>query len=168
MAKKQSFKNKKGKKIKKQIKKVNNRKVKPKIKKMNKRISLKNSTKVKENILSNKNKFPNLKFKENIREYKSDEFIYYYLIDVFSVFTSYKNKKTYIALNNDNKKDIDIIELLNNKKIKTLKSHERSLIILEYYINQKNPNKEYLVSIDCVNYLNIWDINNNYHLLIGT
>ena len=167
MAKKQSVKNKDDKKSNKRIKKVNKRKVKSKIKKVNKRVLPKNNTKEQKNILKTKrNEFPNLKFKANIIQHKSDEPIYYRLIDVFAVFTLYKDKKPYIALNNENSIDIDIIELLNDKKMKTLKSHKYRLKILEYYINLKNTNKEYLISIDCVNNLNIWDINNNYQLIL--
>ena len=58
-------------------------------------------------------------------------------------------------MNNENSVNIDIFELLNNKKIKTLKSHEYRPNILEYYINPKNTSKEYLISIDRDNNLNI-------------
>lgn len=165
MGKRQLVKNKGNKKNHKMDKKANRRKEKLKIK-ICKRASPKNRIAIKENILDNKiNQFPNLKFKSNIRKCKSNEFLFYYLIDVFAVFTLHKNKKIYMALNSNNEIDIDIIDLLNNKKIKTLKSHERCLIILEYYFNPKNKNKEYLISIDRVSCLNIWDINDNYNLI---
>lgn len=136
-------------------------KISKRVKKTNKRISTRNNTKTKENSIE----LVNLKFKLNIRQYKLKEESEIILNNIFAVFTLHKDKKAYIAFINENSIDIDIIELLNNKKIKSLKGHERPLNILQYFINPKNTNKEYIISIDFANSLIIWDINNNYNIV---
>ena len=108
-------------------------------------------------------KSPNLKFKTNIKKYKLDEYLYYRLIDVYAVYTLHKDNIPYLAL--PNKNYIEIIELINNKKIKSLKNHVEYVSIVEYYINPKNKNKEYLISIDYNNVVFIYDINNSYNIL---
>lgn len=109
----------------------------------------------------NLKKFPNLKFKSNIAKYLLDEYAYYRKINVFEVYICHKDNKEYLALPNNI--NLDIIQLVNNKKAKTLKGHEHNIIIVEYYINHKNYNNEYLISIESVNMVIIWDINNSYN-----
>ena len=106
---------------------------------------------------------PNLKFKSNIAKYLLDEFTFYKKINVFEVFTSHKDNMEYLALPNKNK--LNIIQLIDNKKIKTLKGHHNNIMIVEYYINHKNYNNEYLISIEGDNIVIIWDINNNYNII---
>jgi len=82
--------------------------------------------------------------------------------DIFEVFTSYKDKKGYIASKNINY-CIDIFALLDNQKIKSLSGHNNSICTIRYFINNKDYN-EYLISADH-NYLVIlWDITNNYNI----
>jgi hypothetical protein len=82
--------------------------------------------------------------------------------DIFEVFTSYIDKKVYIASKNVDF-NIDIFTLLDNQKIKSLSGHNSSISTIRYFINNKDYN-EYLISADH-NYLVIlWDITNNYNI----
>ena len=81
--------------------------------------------------------------------------------DIFEVFTSYKDKKGYIASKNINF-SIDIFALLDNKKIKSLSGHNSSITTIRYFINNKD-NNEYLISADHNYIVIVWDITNNYN-----
>ena len=82
--------------------------------------------------------------------------------DIFEVFTSYIDKKVYIASKNVDF-NIDIFTLVDNQKIKSLCGHHSSISTIRYFINNKDYN-EYLISADH-NYLVIlWDITNNYNI----
>ena len=74
-----------------------------------------------------------------------NEQYYQKLVDLFEVYTSYKDNKDYLAL--PNKNNLDIIELNNNKKVMQLKGHKLDIIFVKYYINNKN-NNEYLLTIE--------------------
>ena len=82
--------------------------------------------------------------------------------DIFEVFTSYKDKKVYIASKNVDY-NIDIISLSDNQKIKSLNGHNNSISTIRYFINNKDYN-EYLISADHNYLVIIWDITNNYNI----
>ena len=92
-----------------------------------------------------------------------NEQYYIKLVDLFEVYTSYKDNKDYLAL--PNKNNLDIIELNNNKKVIQLKGHKLDIIFVKYYINNKN-NNEYLLTIEGDNTIFVWDINDKYKIII--
>ena len=83
--------------------------------------------------------------------------------DLFEVFTSYKDNKEYIASKNINDFNIDIITLIDNKKILSLKGHETHIRTIRYFINNKD-NNEYLISADDNGLVIVWDITNDYNI----
>ena len=106
-------------------------------------------------------KNPNLKYRCDIIKKP------YTNIKHFEAFKSYKDNKEYLALplTSPNKKNfkIDIYELLDNRKILSLKGHYNEIKIVNYFINNKDHN-EYLVSVEEKQIIIIWDITNNYNL----
>ena len=88
---------------------------------------------------------------------------YIKLVDLFEVYTSYKDNIDYLAL--PNKNNLDIIELNNNKKVIQLKGHKLDIFFVKYYINNKN-NNEYLLTIEGCNTIFVWDINDKYKIII--
>lgn len=88
---------------------------------------------------------------------------YIKLVDLFEVYTSYKDNIDYLALPNRN--NLDIIELNNNKKVIQLKGHKLDIVFVKYYINIKN-NNEYLLTIEGDNTIFVWDINDKYKIII--
>ena len=106
----------------------------------------------------------NLNFKPTLNITKViNESHYIKLADLFEVYTSYKDNKEYLAL--PNKNNLDIIELNNNKKVIQLKGHNFHIFFVKYYINDKN-NNEYLLTIEGGNTIFVWDINDNYKIII--
>ena len=113
----------------------------------------------------------NYKFKINYKFHKSPFFKYKSKIintnyngganDIFEVYLSYKDNKEYIASPNNKNSNIDILLLLGNKKIKSLKGHKHNIRTIRYFINYKN-NNEYLISADCNKIVIVWDITYNY------
>ena len=101
---------------------------------------------------------PNLKFKLNIIKESDD----HGCNDIFEIYISYKDNKEYLASKNVNY-NIDIILLLTNNKIISLKGHNRYILTIRYFINKKNFN-EYLISADYDRVVIIWDITNNYNI----
>ena len=106
-------------------------------------------------------KNPNLKFKLNITEDNEGK---QGVNDIFEVFISYKDNKEYFSSSNKNNYNLNIFQLLDNKKILSLKGHENSVISIRYFINQKNYEEEYLISSDMNFKVIIWDIKNNYNI----
>ena len=84
------------------------------------------------------------------------------LNDIFEVFTSYKDNKEYIVSKNINF-NLDIYNLLENKKILSLEGHKNTISTIRYFINYKDYN-EYLISADYNKVVIIWDITNNYNI----
>ena len=115
-----------------------------------------NSYKNKINYVFNKN--PNLKYKMDIvnNNYISGN------NDKFEIFLSYKDNKEYLVISND-KFDLEIIQLLNNQKVHTLKGHSIYVLTIRYFINN-NDNNEYLISADKFNLVYLWDVTNNYKI----
>ena len=83
--------------------------------------------------------------------------------DIFEIFISYKDNKEYIISPNIHNYNLDIFELLDNKKIKSLKGHSNHITTVRYFINNKDYN-EYLISGDNKDIVIIWDITNNYNI----
>ena len=85
--------------------------------------------------------------------------------DMFEVFISYKDSKEYLISPNINNYALDVIELLDNKKITSLKGHKNNIRSIRYFIDKKNSNyNEYLISADDNKIVIIWDITNNYNI----
>lgn len=127
---------------------------------------------MKQNNEDNKEYFDKIKhkYKDNIN-FKSTLNItkvinknnYIKLVDLFEVYTSYKDNIDYLAL--PNKNNLDIIELNNNKKVMQLKGHKLDIFFVKYYLNNKN-NNEYLLTIEGGNTIFVWDINDKYKIII--
>ena len=102
---------------------------------------------------------PNLKSKGEI----NINFIHfcYGLTDLFEVFKFYRDNKEYIVSPNE-RKNLLIISLLDNKVILSLSGHKMKIVSVRYFINNNNKN-EYLVSSDWASVI-IWDISQKYKL----
>ena len=100
-------------------------------------------------------KNPNLKYKCDVINNSNDSF------EFFEAFISYKDNKEYLAL--PNKNSIDIYTFFDNKRILSLKGHEKEIKHINYFINNKD-NNEYLVSREAKRIIIIWDITNNYNI----
>ena len=113
-------------------------------------VNNKKRTKIKDiksgnNIYKNKinykfQKNPNLKFRLNLTENNEGK---QGVNDIFEVFISYKDNKEYLSSSNRNNYNLNIFQLLDNKKILSLKGHKNSVISIRYFINQKNYEEEY-------------------------
>ena len=104
----------------------------------------------------------NLKFKFNITNTNT----WYGVNDIFEVFICYKDNKEYIISPNINNYNLDIFNLLDNKKILSLQGHKNDITTIRYFINNNNYNNinEYLISGDYNYIVIIWDITNNYKI----
>ena len=83
--------------------------------------------------------------------------------DLFEIFSSKKDNMQYIVSANIYNYQLDIISLLNNKTIFSLKGHKRNITTIRYFPNNKNDS-EYLISADKYYIVIIWDIDNNYDI----
>ena len=83
--------------------------------------------------------------------------------DLFEVFISYKDNKEYIVSPNFKTFNLDILSLLDNSLIKSLKGHKNHITTIRYFINNKDY-KEYLISGDQNQIVIIWDISENYNI----
>ena len=129
-------------------------------------ISNKMSNKTNEDIFNNyinkKNKFiknPNIKYKMDIVLNNDTHGEY----DIFEVYTLYKDNKEYLVSPNAKNHNLDIYSLLDNKKILSLKGHNRYITTVRYFFNHKDYN-EYLISADHNKIVIIWDITYNYNI----
>jgi len=86
--------------------------------------------------------------------------------DRFEVFICYKDNKEYIISPNINNYNLDIFNLLDNKKILSLEGHKNNIRTIRYFINKNNIYNinEYLISGDYNKIVIIWDITNNYNI----
>ena len=126
---------------------------------------------LKEQINFNVNKIKNYKYKKEPQNLK-----YKFDItnsntsegwnDIFEVFICYKDNKEYIISPNHNNYNLDIFNLLDNKKILSLKGHKNDIRTIRYFINKNNIYNinEYLISGDDNKIVIIWDITNNYNI----
>ena len=84
---------------------------------------------------------------------------------MFEVFICYKDNKEYIISPNNNNYNLDIFNLLDNKKILSLEGHKNDIRTIRYFINKNNHKiNEYLISGDNSKIVIIWDITNNYNI----
>ena len=78
--------------------------------------------------------------------------------DIFEVFDDKANN--YLASPNQNTHDIDIYNIDNIKLIKSLKGHLNFITFIKYFFDILKS-KKYLMSIDDIKLIIIWDITNN-------
>ena len=83
--------------------------------------------------------------------------------DMFEVFISYKDNKEYLVSPNVNNFNLDIFDLLDNKKILSLRGHKNDVRTVRYFINKNNYN-EYLISADDNKIVILWDVSDNYNI----
>jgi len=102
----------------------------------------------------------NLKFKFDITKTNTS----YGVNDIFEIFICYKDNKEYIISPNINNYNLDIFNLLDNKKILSLEGHKNNINTIRYFINKNNNINEYLISGDRSYIVIIWDITNNYNI----
>ena len=121
--------------------------------------------KVNHNIYINKIKYEfvnnptNLKYKSDITETNTSDG----WNDMFEVFLCYKDNKEYLVSPNSNDYNLDIFDLLEEKKITSLKGHKNDIRTVRYFINEKNY-KEYLISADDNKIVIVWEVSNNYKI----
>ena len=161
-----------------------NNKIEEKIKDINNKLKNKlDNNKIKEICDNINNKYNELKEKINYNEYINKinyEFInqpinlkFKYDIsftntnagwnDMFEVFISYKDNKEYLISPNTNNFNLDIFDLLDNKKILSLRGHKNDIRTVRYFINKNNYN-EYLISADDNKIVILWDASDNYNI----
>ena len=83
--------------------------------------------------------------------------------DIFEIFISYKDSKTYIVSPNLNNYNLDIYDLNDIIKISSLRSHKNRVSTIKYFI-EKYKNNEFLISGDLNQIVIIWDITLNYDI----
>ena len=88
-----------------------------------------------------------------------------FFIDEFAVYTSITDNKEYLASGNKNNYNIDIYDIRNNIFYVSLKAHNNGTPTVRYFLDEKK-NKEYLISADFLKTVIIWDINNEYNILL--
>ena len=83
--------------------------------------------------------------------------------DIFEVFVSVKDLKTYLISKNKNY-NLDVYSLENNTLIKTIKHLSNHITITKYFLD-KNSNKEYLLTADENKLVTLWDLSDNFKIL---
>ena len=101
----------------------------------------------------------NLTFKFNINNTNAS----YGWNDVFEVYTSCRDNREYLVSPNNDNYRLDIIALLDNKLILSLKGHDNHIRTIRYFMNNNNHN-EYLISADNEYIVIVWEITNNYNM----
>ena len=101
----------------------------------------------------------NLTFKFNINNTNAS----YGWNDVFEVYTSCRDNREYLVSPNNDNYRLDIISLLDNKLVYSLKGHSNHIRTIRYFINNNNHN-EYLISADNDIIVIVWEITNNFNL----
>ena len=88
-----------------------------------------------------------------------------YFIDEFAVYISITDNKEYLASGNKNNFNIDIYDIRNNIFYISLKAHNNGTPTVRYFLDEKK-HKEYLLSADFLKTVIVWDINNDYNILL--
>ena len=88
-----------------------------------------------------------------------------FFIDEFAVYISITDKKEYLASGNKTNYNIDIYDIRNNLFYTSLKAHKNGTPTIRYFLNNKK-NKEYLISADFLKTVIVWDIGNEYNILL--
>ena len=83
--------------------------------------------------------------------------------DMFEVFLCYKDNKEYVVSPNNNSYNLDIYDLLDNKKKLSLRGHKNDIRTVRYFINNRNY-KEYLISADDNKLVIVWEVSDNYNI----
>lgn len=104
---------------------------------------------------------PNFIFKENLI---SNCHCVYGLNESFDVFKSITNNKTYLIISNKENNNIEIIDIISKKLIKSIEGNNTRIIFLKYYLNPKN-NIEYLVTADLKGTIKIINISDCYIIM---
>ena len=89
-----------------------------------------------------------------------------FFIDEFATYISITDKKEYLASGNKNNYNIDIYNLMNNVLYKSLEAHKNGTPSIRYFVDEKK-NKEYLISADFLKTVIVWDIQNEYNILLN-
>ena len=93
--------------------------------------------------------------------------------DMFEIYISYQNNEEYLASPDKNNFNVNIISLMDNKIIASLKGHKNRIRTIRYFIkeydNDKNEEEnkiiyEYLISADDNRIIIVWDILNNFEI----
>ena len=100
-----------------------------------------------------------LKFRQNIINSNAS----YGWNDIFEVYISRKDNKEYLVSPNNNNYKLDVISLLENKIIISLKGHNNHIRTIRYFINNINS-EEYLISADNDIIVIIWEITYDFNM----
>ena len=100
-----------------------------------------------------------LKFRQNIINSNAS----YGWNDIFEVYISRKDNKEYLVSPNNNNYKLDVISLLENKIIISLKGHNNHIRTIRYFINNMNS-EEYLISADNDIIVIIWEITYDFNM----
>ena len=100
-----------------------------------------------------------LKFRQNIINSNAS----YGWNDIFEVYISRKDNKEYLVSPNNNNYKLDVISLLENKVIVSLKGHNNHIRTIRYFINNMNS-EEYLISADNDIIVIIWEITYDFNM----
>ena len=101
----------------------------------------------------------NLKYKMDICSTND----YFGRNDIFEVFISVKDLKSYLISKNKNY-NLDIYSLESNTLIKSIKHHTNRITMIRYFLNEKT-NREYLVTADENKMVTLWDIHNDFNII---
>ena len=101
----------------------------------------------------------NLKYKMDICSTND----YFGRNDIFEVFISVKDLKSYLISKNTNY-NLDIYSLESNTLIKSIKHHTNRITMICYFLNEKT-NREYLVTADENKMVTLWDIHNDFNII---
>ena len=104
---------------------------------------------------------PNFLFQENII---TNCHCTYGLNESFDVFKSITNNKTYIIISNKQTNNIEIIDIIKKKIIKSIEGNNSRIIFIKYYLNPRN-NIEYLITADLKGIIKIINISDNYNII---
>ena len=88
-----------------------------------------------------------------------------FFIDEFAAYISISDKREYLASGNKGNYNIDIYNLTNNVIHKSLKAHNNGTPTIRYFLD-RNKKKEYLISADFLKTVIVWDICNEYNILL--
>ena len=92
--------------------------------------------------------------------------------DMFEIYISYLNNKEYLASPDNNNYNINIISLIDNKLVTSLKGHDNKIRTIRYFMGENNENEdnensiqnEYLISADDNHIVIVWDLLDNYEI----
>ena len=88
----------------------------------------------------------------------------YGLNESFDVFKSITSDKTYLIISNKENNNIEIIDIISKKIIKSIEGNNSRIIFLKYFLNPIN-NIEYLITADLKGLIKIINISDNYNII---